>query len=143
MYGNACQVGSLKHGWFNRIIERHPILCLRTGQIVKCVRADASKEGLKTFVWELCKHCIEHKITSDRIFNMYKTGFFKTVGQKSCDCAWFKEFLEQVGRFLVPFACMKSIHRMLIIFHILFLPNFSQQYLAAEVILMYATYTIH
>jgi hypothetical protein len=45
MFGSTCQVGSLKSGW----LEQHPILCLRTAQIVKRVRAEVSEEGLKTF----------------------------------------------------------------------------------------------
>jgi Tc5 transposase DNA-binding domain len=46
MFGSTRQVGSLKRGWLNRFMERHPILCLRTAQIVKCVRAEASEELL-------------------------------------------------------------------------------------------------
>jgi hypothetical protein len=75
MFGITHQVGSLKHGWLNRFMQQHPMLCLQTAQIVKRVRAEASEEGLKTFFWELSAHYIERKITSNRIFNMHKTGF--------------------------------------------------------------------
>ena len=48
---------------------------MKSAQIFKRVRAEASEEGLKTLFWELAKHCVERKITSDRIFNMDETRF--------------------------------------------------------------------
>jgi hypothetical protein len=50
MFGETCQVGSLESGWSNRFMEQHPIMCLDTAQIVKCVRAEASEEGLNSFL---------------------------------------------------------------------------------------------
>jgi hypothetical protein len=118
MFGSTCQVGSLKRGWLSRFMERHPILCLQTAQIVKCVRTEASEEGLKIFFWELSKHWIERKITSNRVFNMDETGFCqnsktrkvvavhgsKNVWSKRADSSFHLTVVARVGAngFAVP-----------------------------------------
>jgi hypothetical protein len=75
LYGNTRSVGDLGRGWINRFMERHPLLTTRTSQVIKRVRAEATEDGLRTFMWEMSKHVLERGLTSDRIFNMDETGF--------------------------------------------------------------------
>jgi hypothetical protein len=108
MFGRTPQVGSLKCGWLSRFMEQPPILCLQTAQIVKHVRAEASEEGLKIFFWELSKHSIERKITSDRVFNMDETGFCQNSKTKKVVAVHGSKNVWSPGRFLISFdsCCM-------------------------------------
>ena len=82
MYGSTRSIGFLKRGWLNRFMERHPILSLRSAQMIKRVRNEATEEGLLQFYWEYVKHVVERKLSSDRVFNMDETGFFQTKKSK-------------------------------------------------------------
>ena len=67
---------TLKRGWLDRFMKRHPLLSLRSAQGIKRVRAEASIEGLTAFFWELSKHLLERNIVdAERVFNMAETGF--------------------------------------------------------------------
>ena len=74
-YGTNRLAGYLRRGWLNQLMNRHPFLTTRTSQVIKCVRAEATEEGLQIFIWEFMKHVTEQKMTDDRIFNMDETGF--------------------------------------------------------------------
>ena len=73
--GRTRASGWLKRGWLERFMQRHPTLCLRTFQVIKRVRVEASEDPLRMLMWELVHHAIEQKLTSDRVFNMDETGF--------------------------------------------------------------------
>ena len=62
MYGSTRSIGFLKRGWLNRFMERHPKLSLRSAQIIKRVRNEATEEGLLQFYWEYVKHVVERKL---------------------------------------------------------------------------------
>ena len=75
MYGVTRGAGSIGRGWLDSLLRRHPILTLRTSQILKRVRAETNEEGLHIFFDEVMKHVMERKLTPGPIFNMDETGF--------------------------------------------------------------------
>ena len=40
----------LGKGWIDRFMQRHPKLCLRSAQVIKRVRAEATEDGLRIFL---------------------------------------------------------------------------------------------
>ncbi len=48
---------------------------MRSAQVIKRVRAEATEDALRSLFWKLLKHIVERKLNSDRIFNMGEMGF--------------------------------------------------------------------
>ena len=53
MFGNTRSVGNLSRSWVDKFMGRHPVLTIRSSQIIKCVRADATEKGLHIFLMNL------------------------------------------------------------------------------------------
>jgi len=96
LYGGTRSIGRLSSGWVNRFMQRHPLLTLRSSQVIKRVRADATEEGLREFFNQLTQIIIEFGVTRERIFNMDETGFAqkskskKVIAVKGSKNVWSK-----------------------------------------------------
>jgi hypothetical protein len=53
MYRCTRSVGSLTTSWIQKILLRHPTLCLRTSQVVKRARAEVNVNGIQEFFLEV------------------------------------------------------------------------------------------
>jgi hypothetical protein len=96
MYGCTRSVGSLKPSWIQKILSRHPSLCLRTSQVIKRARAEVTVHGIQGFFWDVVRHVVERQITADRLFNMDETAFGqqgnskKVIAVKGSKNCWSK-----------------------------------------------------
>ena len=65
MFGSMCSYGSVGWGWRDQFMSQHGELALRTPQVIKRVRNEASLEGPRSFFCELCQHIIKCKIKNN------------------------------------------------------------------------------
>ena len=79
VYGMTRSTGFLGRVWLDLFMNRHPLLKLKSYQIIESVRAEAKLGGLRFFFNGLLKHVVKRKFSPDIVFKMDETGFSQNI----------------------------------------------------------------
>ncbi|GMF54039.1 unnamed protein product [Phytophthora fragariaefolia] len=75
IHSNLRSVKDLTTGWYNRFVDHHPELSLRSSEWISRARNEADAASMGAFFYELTKLVIEHNISSSRVWNLDETSF--------------------------------------------------------------------
>ncbi|KAE9004342.1 hypothetical protein PR003_g14453 [Phytophthora rubi] len=75
IHGNLRSVKDLTTGSYNRFVDRHPELSLRSSEPLSRAGNEADAASMGAFFYELTKLVIEHNLDSGRVWNMDETSF--------------------------------------------------------------------